>query len=600
MRYMFCRGTCFFGSLMIVALMYFLLGSIGPFAMAMDQEQSDEVVQVSDEDISESQASHDTDEDDDSQQDIERPRPKNILPLPVNIVEKKAKGVTLKEAFDFLYEHQKMQAWGACKVISWLWGLTAGSCFMFGIPGWTTAGLYCRNYAGIMQCLSSCKKAYDLARDIPSYSQCQGHCYNQDIQTLDNPYCHVGLTLSFVPALFFIAATCAVPITKAQHAFVKSYNQSIQRALRWHFLKARTFEHELTKEDVRYIAVMMLENNAAFMVKLTPYQALGIAEANWPAFVKLADEGFSRPTQALAQKLIELYNAPDKPELFSSPKTKTLLSKNPLLLETLMRILPLEELHDEGIKKSLIKILEDILPNTTISQDIYESIAIATPIAHFTSSSAHEPPSHETATRDRKGQNADWANLLTMYQNDEDIVIDKHNITTVLGAASHFKITALLQKCDLFIVENRLSHALLLMPYSRTNSTPKHLENLTHMLSIAKQFGLKKTYHSLAADIVQELNNLTIKNPGVLEKLGLLEDQDIEDVAHFVQRDLFTKKLTDHQFLHWIWPQAKDIGLLRDLILEFCHNPKNAPIMNEAWDLVPVDLQEALDETTST
>lgn len=599
------EGATFLGSFMAKVLIFFLLSGIANYVLAMDQDESDEVISFSEHDDSNSQASHDTDEDDDSQQDIKRPRAKKIAPIPNNLVERKIEGATLKDAFDFLYDNQKMIPWGYCKVTSWLWGLTAGSCFVFGVPGWTTAGLYCRNYAGIMECSASCKQSYELTRDIPRYSQCQGHCYNQDIQTLDNPYCKVGLSLSFVPAIFFVTATCAVPITRVQHALAHRYNQSIQKNLRWQLLKARTFEEELTKEDIKDIAAMMLEKNAEFILKLAPHQALGIAEVNWPAFVQLAAEGFSKPTQSAAQNLIELYNSPDKSEIFSSQKTKRLLSKNPLMLETLIRILPEEKRLDKDIKASLIKILALIIPNTNTStlQEIFESMAINVPITYFMDNSKHalapaNRPIQDTIARDIAQQNPDWVHILTKTLNDEDIEIDKHNITAMLGAAWHFKIITLLNECDSFIVENSIPKTLLLIPHPTAFSTAQHKNPLIHMLRVAKDFGLKKTYRSLASDIVHELNSLAIINPEPLDKLRLLEDQEIEDAAHIFRKDLFAQKLSDHQFLHWIWPQAKDIGLLRDLILDFCHDQKNAPIMNDAWDLVPEDLQEALDEIT--
>lgn len=471
-------------------------------------------------------------------------------------------GITVKQAEDFLYDSQKIRPFALGNVRCWLWASLGIEFLVTTVPGITTTSLYCRNYPAILSCLNTCNNN--------DYT-CTNACNRLNRQTLDDPVCKTGLVLTFLPlAAHLVVAACATPITRGLNVFVNRYNHKLKNRIRDQFTKGRPNDEQIIYDDVKNFTLGLLEKDAAVLGKLSPAQALAIAEVDWQAFGNFTDQGFSEAARIYAYKLQSLHADTSLGETLKDKNVHIEFKQEPALLQALIRTLPEEVLSSHSVQLGLRAALQAIQDNTNTPNKEYWDNAV---------------------DAIRQGTAID-----TYISHEKSIVITKKNIWTRLCEAKNSKNSSLLGQCDTFILKQGLDTKLVQNYLEAQQKQDQTALSFKSHLEFCREFSLNQTKRHLIAQQIEGLNDISIDDAGSLNEVKLLDDQEFIDGQAYFEPKQFSTKLQNPRFLQWIWQEVKDITPLRDLVVEFCAQEKNHAIIQSAWVALPQDLQNALSE----
>jgi hypothetical protein len=588
---------------------------------AMDDESSEEIVVSSSSDESDS----DSDDTESTSESSNNKAPKNI-----DMVKKPVAGVTVEEAATFLYDNQAYTHYSPSNVACALWSATGIGFILSGIPGITVSSLYCRNHQGILDCQNQCPG--------PKYDKCYYSCESQnDIQSLEHPVCKTGLVLVFVPVAQMVIAACASPISRALNIYVDDHNQQLDSDIRQQFTMARTASEPISQADVRRIAHHLIRANSNLLGKLSPIQALAIAEVNRREFEQLANDGFSEQAAIMAHKLILFHqeNSNDLADMLEREEVKSTLQDEPYLWQALVRTLPDVTLNSTkvraGLRAALIHMqtskikqkrqywddaITKIAQGTSVYDYILEEIsvshsgddiAIKTQYKTFvakkqrlTSISAYFKKTYRASWPeeeiDLSHLNSIWLDVLIKVHDQEPISIDIGNIWDVLSCARHFGIAKLSAQADQLILTQGLLDTLVKKFILEQDDKTLKPKSFKARINFCQTYQQSANQHLLISELLIKLNDITMDNQYLLDDLRLLQDQDIEKANHSFKPHDFSEKLINPSFLAWAWLNAKDITFLREIIVSFCALEKNNSIVAKAWVGLPKDLKQAIEK----
>jgi|GEM_PF-4275733 len=391
-------------------------------------------------------------------------------------------------------------------------------------------------------------------------------------------------------------------------------------------------------------------NRANLLTSLSPEQALIVAEIDFNSFTRLVEQSLNEPAKLLAQKLILLCrkDAAELTEALFDADVQELFNTHPLLWQTLLRLLPTDTFNDvqSGLRSSLLGIADrngvkmafDDLDKTIrqIAQGKPLSSFLLTDVSVETDSKAANEKENEkeivlktstgqltakagrliraseyfkgalsnswaSTTIDLTKENPSWVLAVVKAANKEQIEITEDNFWSTLQAARYFHVDTLIKKCDRFLRDFGLEKEILKSWWDDDLSQENESKNIKFddqsffiRWKLCKKFDLTETKHRLAGEFLRQLSELNIDDAKSLTEARLLSQADFDDAQDSFDIHKFNKKLSDSQFLRYMWKSVQEIDYLRQLVLHFCAMPQNKDLVERTWLPIPPAIKETM------
>ncbi len=560
--------------------------------------------------------------------DIPAPQPK--------VAEQETQGITIRQASDFLYGQWKIGDWEPCTVFAATGFTTIFSALLLGTPGSIIAGIYCQNHPNALadsQCENQC--ALDS-----SYPSCLGACRQQypQTQTLNDPVCITGLGLVSFIGLSAVATACYLPIAWTQHWIAQALNARSARLIRNNIAKGHGLDEKLADSDMHYVGPYLVRANSDLLRQLSAAQTLGLAEVvSLGQFTNLTKDIFTGRAKTFAYKLIGLLgmDLTTLAQNLHEKKAKELFRSEPVLWQTMVRLISRDFLQDPDVKDGLNETLQYILDRKTDDQmdvsEIVKLVSEGAPISNFQLSDVlvdeHQNSdiielitkqgtqqaskkslslvskyfeSAFSGNWSRKPLNLthiddNWVSMVLKLASGQIPDIFDKNLSLVLGFANYFQTPSVLTQCDLYIKEHGLLKQVMKAWSEQPQAEECDVNSFADQWRFCNQFSFEQNKRVLAAELLSRVNKLTTNSPGLLAELRLLTQADVDHVIGNINLCQFNDSLTNPIFLGWLWNNARDISFLRDAMVMVCGSPHNNALCEQAWPVVmPKELKAAI------
>lgn len=464
----------------------------------------------------------------------------------------------------------------------------------------------------------NCQNIYDI---------CRGNCTTSYVltPTLNDPICHAGISFLSLYALPCLAFMGVYPITKIQNYIVRQLNNTIED----HF-KTNTTGYSLN-DKVSSTAMRFwwsdIKDNKTILSKLSVEQTLAIAPLYSPCEFKLmAQEHFTHDAAIVASKLSLLLER-DLDKLTNAINDETLIKwfiAYPMLLETLIQLLPDNHLDDkdlaQGFGKLFDEILDEPLDEAEINTIIYhiknggylsktsfntnacfnilcndETISIDKELLQNVSAyfQGHERINSKHNDIDLSHIDARWVNILIDEALGNAQEIKDNNIIDYLNAANYFTINTLQSKLDNYMAEYQLLPYIIRYHAKQENNTINiDINNLFYQYQFCNRYGLVINKQNTIKEILKLFDNMEDLSHNLLDDLRKITAKDIAEVLPEITFTNFLNRLKNPMFLSAIWDNAHDLYFIRDMIVNFCQD--HTKVLEMAFVVIPKELHEAL------
>jgi hypothetical protein len=452
----------------------------------------------------------------------------------------------------------------------------------------------------------------------------------KDSSWMDEKSCVSGIVFfASTPFFPFLAASVITPVVWALDKYTARKNKLLRRDLHEKFTHGRPSASLATSDDIRSVAMLLMESKSPLLKKLNADQSLILAEEDFPLFETLQDQEFF-PKAIWAHKISILFRASsdELEDLFGDERIGEFFNQEKRMWETVVRILPNDHLSP-AIKIKLGAILAGLkIEIAAIEVDwaqVIDEVKAKKPIDDIIDKIVIDDENNKgelVILHTKRGDiklnkkrlkeiskffatslSGNWRhtseqNLLDVEENLIDVLVRfakkeeldlRINIKDVVAAAAYFGMTELTKQCDALIVSegviyNGSSNNLLLKAMNRDKKNPPNIK---------AQWKFFKTNRLVL--------NQTRLAQVFMENLAITFDEDIKILGNYVNkaadsldRNGFIKKLEDPENLSFAWRHFSKISLLRQIIVEFCAG--NEVIREKAWVLIPADLDKEIKE----
>lgn len=471
---------------------------------------------------------------------------------------------------------------------------------------------------------------------IPKNGQCRfGDCPPgidpNDSSWVNSNACLSGIVfLSATPIFPFIVSLGITPLIWALNKYTIHKNNLLRRDLHENFTHGRTASELAVDEDIRKVAIALMESESPLLKKLNVDQSLILAQENFALFEPLINKNLFPQADLWAHKLSILFraNTEELEMLFGDDRIGEFFIEADRMWETVVRILPKDNLNlaiksrlgailvalkGELADKEIVwdSVIDEVKANKPIN-DIIARIVIAYENNQGKLITLHTKKGDLRLNRERLKEisqffatslsgnwhNVDEQNLLDVeedlinvlmcFAKKEELDLRK-DIITIIAAATYFGITELTKKCDALIasegaIYNGSSNNLLLKAMNRKK---KHPPKIRTQWKFFKTNGLVLNQAKLASAF---LNNFASTLDVDIKVFG----NYVNKVSDSLDQKSFIKRLENPETLNFAWKHFSKITLLRKIMLEFCAS--HEAIREKAWVLIPLDLDEEIKE----
>lgn len=532
-------------------------------------------------------------------------------------------GLTNKEAQEFFYSNQEIHKWHKEKTLAILFVATIAGGAVLGMPGGFLTGIHCYNYANYLN-----------QRDcLGNYTQ--DYCQNVYPRTLtiDDPVCHVGISLLSIIGLPLLGTICSGPITKLQNHIAQKINNYRQQNFVHHVIKGSCLFDKVSIQGIHFLAPYIKDSDD-MLKELSVEQALALADIMpLEEFHELAKDAFAKYVSIYANKfylLLSMEKA-DFKTVIVGKKLLKLFKKEPAFFETIVRLLPEANMLDSDVISSLKEVLQKLLDQPEDDEDLAKilfAISKGERIAEYkklinvavdvdnlvTLKFGHQEINIDktllinTSTYfdsffkrwssnivDLTSENERWVRVVVDEALGKVVDMSDKNLVDVLSAACFFGVKSIFERCDTYICEQDLLPKVIKLAQKFTDEVETiDINSPIGHYQFCCDYCLLTNRKAMAKKIIFELNNMNKININLINDIRKLTKQDLDEVYSNIDLTSFIKRLEKPEYLRAVWDNAKDISIIFDILNQFCRQKDNHHICESAWVEIPDHLEDAM------
>ncbi len=515
-------------------------------------------------------------------------------------------------------------------------GIAAAVSLAFGITGSVLTGLYCQNYAAVADCRHGCNDGtIKNPTNLNCYTYCEKAYYG--IRTPEHPVCITGSLFVAEDLLSGVLLLGSYPITVGWNYFADWRNEAWSAKIREEFKKGRADDEPMVDRDFSTLGIgaKLIKDKSALLKKLSPAQALTMAELNFQTFFQLDEELFSPSAWEKIDDLRKMLEMGAHELSETLGKASKLFVEEPTLWQALVRLLPEQILNNSDVQKGLKYVIKIILNEEKEKEydEVIYQVAHGIPLRSYLlneliiADGTNDEDRVELSCGEEKfllkkdtlKANSDYfARVLsgkfkepgTDYSNEKPerfrlfvdaihgrIKLARENLWPVLDVATYYQMPGIIIQCDRFIRDTWKNNRKKLMRDWLADEKVGNLDPDAFATSWAfcKKFSLLETKRFLASELMVRLMEEGEKQI-ILADLKELFADDLRKILIDTSLEALTNKLTSPRFLKWVWENGQNNALIKNIVVDFCSAEKTKPVMRKAWVIVPEELLQAVAE----